>query len=226
MKRSMNHFALSLSDGRIPMERQGKLVEGKLSLRLGTADEEHSGAASLNFGLGPIVIHLDGIRRDTQDLHIPDFARSERPRKLAPLEAGEKEARGVLPNRFSNSAAFPAPFDGVSFIIYKFASLDYTHTKFEGPQPGTLFEIEGNEGRVALGDEAFPPPTVTGSHSAFIFEEIALDTVRLQFGARFNHQSDDSAGGGDADARLDTSFLKEVAPLAGRGVVFGVNATF
>ncbi len=258
---------VNVIDGRIPMERLGKLVEGKLSLRLGTADEERSGGASLNFGLGPVVIHVDGFRRDTQDLHIPDFARSERARKLAPLEAGEKEARGVLPNSFSNSeggaigasyiwdggyfgisysgvnsnygtvaekdvtidmaqrrwdarGAFTEPFAGVKSISYKFASSDYNHTEFEGPSPGTLFQIEGYDGRLelvhhkfgllsgsvgyqtshskfsALGDEAFLPSTETDSHSAFIFEEVALDKVRLQFGARFDHQSNDSAGGG------------------------------
>ena len=254
---------VNVIDGRIPTERLGKPVEGRFSGRFGTVDDEISEAGSLNFGLGPIVFHIDGFRRETQDVDIPGFARSERLRRLAPEE---NEARGVLPNSYVNSegaaaggsfiweggfigasysgvnsnygtvaerdvhidmaqrrfdarGAFFEPFAGIKAINYKFAYSNYDHTEFEGPLPGTLFEIEGYDGRVeivhhklgmlegsvgyqiqrsefsAVGEEAFLPPTATTIHSGFVFEEVAFDKVRFQFGARFDHQANDSSGG-------------------------------
>ena len=254
---------VNVIDGRIPTERLGKPVEGRFSGRFGTVDDEISEAGSLNFGLGPIVFHLDGFQRQTQDVDIPGFARSERLRRISPEE---NEARGTLPNSYVNSegaaaggsfiwesgylgasylgvnsnygtvaerdvhidlaqrrfdarGAFFEPFAGIKSIHYKFADSHYDHTEFEGPLPGTLFEIEGFDGRVeivhhklgmlegsvgyqiqrsefsAVGKEAFLPPTETTIHSGFIFEEIAFERVRFQFGARFDHQANDSAGG-------------------------------
>ena len=254
---------VNVIDGRIPTERLGKPVEGRFSGRFGTVDDEISEAGSLNFGLGPIVFHLDGFQRETQDVAIPGFARSERLLRISPEE---KEADGTLPNSYVNSegaavggsylweggfigasytgvnsnygtvaerevhidmaqrrfdarGAFFEPFAGIKTINYKFAYSNYDHTEFEGPLPGTLFEIEGYDGRVeivhhklgllegsigyqiqrsefsAVGEEAFLPPTSTTIHSGFVFEEIAFDKVRFQFGARSDHQSNDSTGG-------------------------------
>ncbi len=93
---------------------------------------------------------------------------------------------------------------------------DYEHTEFEGPDVGTQFKIEGYNGRVelihekigllegtvgfeslysdfsALGDEAFLPPVETNVNSLFFFEEIPFDPFRFQFGARYDHQSNDT----------------------------------
>ncbi len=254
---------VNVIDGRIPTERLGKAVEGRFSGRFGTVDDEISEAGSLNFGFGPIVFHIDGFQRQTQDADIPGFARSERLRRISPEE---NEANGVLPNSYVNSegaavggsfiweggfigasysgvnsnygtvaerdvhidmaqrrfdarGAFFEPFAGIKAIHYKFAYSNYDHTEFEGPLPGTLFEVEGYDGRVeivhhklgllegsagyqiqrsefsAVGEEAFLPPTTTTIHSGFLFEEIAFDKVRFQFGARYDHQSNDSTGG-------------------------------
>ena len=40
-----------------------------------------------------------------------------------------------------------------------------------------------------IGDEAFLQPTQTTQIAAFLFEELKLGKVRLQFGARVEHQS-------------------------------------
>ena len=257
---------VNVIDNRIPTERLAKPVEGKVSGRFGTVDEERSGAFSFNFGAGPIVIHLDGFKRDTQDVHIPGLARSERMRKQQPLSEGEKEAQNVLPNSFVRSeggaigastiweggffgasysgidsnygtvaekdvtidlrqrrldvrGAFLEPLAIIKSINYKFAHTEYDHTEFEGPTPGTLFHIEGYDGRLdivhqklgplegaigyqtqgsdftAIGAEAFLPPTTNQTHSGFIFEEIAWEQYRFQFGARYDHQSNESDGG-------------------------------
>ena len=49
-----------------------------------------SGGHLLEFGAGPIQFHLDGFKRETQDYHIPGYARSQRLRESDPRpEAAE-----------------------------------------------------------------------------------------------------------------------------------------
>jgi len=104
------------------------------------------------------------------------------------------------------------------FLIFSEARLrfgygDYEHKELEGPAIGTIFLNNGWEGRLelvqreigrlhgsmglqirqrdfeAIGDEAFVPPTRTLQWGLFAVEEISLDPVTLEFGARFDHQS-------------------------------------
>ena len=255
---------VNLIDNRIPTEPLQRPLMGKVDSRFSTAEEQRSGAGLIEFQLGRIVVHLDGFKRSTEDVDIPGFARSERLRRLQPLEEGEREPRGTLPNSFGDSeggaagasyvwdggyvgaaysvfnseygtvaepdvtigleqrrwdvrGAFNKPFSPVKAINYKWSFSDYTHTEFEGSEVGTVFDVEGYDGRLevlheklglfeggigyqtqrtdfsALGEEAFLPPVETETHALFAFEEIALDPVRLQFGARFDHQANDRA---------------------------------
>lgn len=256
---------VNVLDNRIPNERLEPgiwdlPVRGVLETRFNSVDQERSGSGIVEFGLGPIVFHLDGFKRKTEDVRIPGFARSERLRKSEPLEKGEKEARSVLPNSFTESeggsagasflwdggyfglaysgynsnygtvaepdvtidlqqrrwdgrGALFTPFTGIKAINYKLTYSDYEHTEWEGSEGGTVFKIEGFDGRFelaheplgplegmigyqtqysdfsALGEEAFLPPTETRTHSAFLFEEIIADPLRYQFGARYDHTS-------------------------------------
>lgn len=104
------------------------------------------------------------------------------------------------------------------FLIFEEARLrfgygDYEHTELEGGEIGTVFFNEGWEGRIeliqreigrlhgsmglqirkrdfeAFGDEAFVPPTTTLQWGVFAVEEVSLDPVTLEFGARFDRQS-------------------------------------
>jgi iron complex outermembrane receptor protein len=253
---------VNVIDNRIPSQRLDRPIEGKAEGRYGTVDGSRSGAGLVEFGLGPIVMHLDGYIRDTEDIEIPGFARSSRLRELQPLAPGEEEARGELPNSFTQSeggaagasyiwdggyvgvaysgidsnygtvaeedvtidlsqrrydlrGAFYKPFAPVKSVTYKFGYSDYTHTEFEGPEVGTLFAIEGYDGRLeiahekigrfeglvgfqtqstdfsALGSEAFLPPVRTDTNSGFVFEEVSFESIRLQFGGRYDHQAED-----------------------------------
>ena len=118
-------------------------------------------------------------------------------------------------HRWDVRAAFNKPFAPVKAINYKWSLSDYTHTEFEGAEIGTVFDVEGYDGRLevlheklgifeggigyqtqstdfsALGEEAFLPTVETATHAAFVFEEIALNPVRLQFGGRYDHQANE-----------------------------------
>lgn len=252
--------AVNIIDNRIPSEKLSRPIEGKVEGRFGTADEQRSGAGLVEFGLRPIVVHLDGFKRRTEDIEIPGFARSERLREMQPLPPGEEEPRDELPNSFTESEGgaagvsyvwdkgyfgvaysgidstygtvaepdvtigleqrrwdargrFQEPFAAIKSITYKFGYSDYRHTEFEGTEVGTVFQNEGYDGRIevaheklgplegvfgyqtqktnfsALGEEAFLPAVETETHAGFVFEEIALDPLRFQFGVRCDHQT-------------------------------------
>ena len=116
--------------------------------------------------------------------------------------------------RWDLSGAIYEPADWIREVNFKFSYSDYDHTEFEGDETGTVFEIEGFNFRTELlhekiygfegaigyegqntdfsadGEEAFLPPTESTTNSIFIFEEYEInDKTRLQFGARYDHQS-------------------------------------
>lgn len=120
--------------------------------------------------------------------------------------------------RWDFRGALFEPVAGVKSVSYSLGISDYEHTEFQGAAAGTRFENEGYDGRIevahhrfgpfegtigfqsersafsALGEEAFLPPVETATHSAFIFEEFAINPQwRAQFGARFDHITVDAS---------------------------------
>ena len=119
--------------------------------------------------------------------------------------------------RFDLRGAIYEPADWIREVNFKFSHSNYDHTEFEGDETGTVFDIDGFnfrtellhekvngfEGAIgyelqhtdftALGEEAFLPPTESYTNSIFIFEEYEVnEKTRLQFGARYDHQTHDS----------------------------------
>lgn len=255
---------VNVIDNRIPEERfTGAWPSGSFATSLGTADDSESVSGALTFGKGPLVFHLDGFSRETEDIAIPGFARSARLRATEPLAPGEIEPYGILPNSATDSkgaglgasyvwdkgyfglsysgvdslygtvaepevtidlrqrrwdfrGAFYDPASWIKEIDYKFGHSDYAHTEFEGAERGTEFLIEGYNGRAellhqklgpfegafgfetqdnkfsALGAEAFLPSVENQTNSLFVFEEIPFGKTRIQFGARYDHQRNET----------------------------------
>jgi len=118
--------------------------------------------------------------------------------------------------RWDMRGAVYGPAAWIKEIDFKLGYSDYEHTEFEGADAGTKFLIDGYNGRIellhektgllegafgveaqqsdfsALGAEAFLPPVDSRVTSAFFFEEIPLDSVRLQLGARYDYQTHDT----------------------------------
>ena len=246
---------VNIIDDLIPEERfSGTAPTGNFGIRAGSADNSLSENASIEWGHGPLVFHLEAFRRDTENIDIPGFAN---------VNPAPGDVPGTLPNSFTNTegAGFGAsyifdkgfvgfsysgfnseygtvgepdvtiglnqrrwdvrsaiyePTDWIREVNFKFGYSDYTHTEFEGPAVGTVFEIEGFNARTellhekiagfegsvgfesqstdisALGAEAFLPPVESASNSIFIFEEYDLGKIRLQAGARYDHQQHES----------------------------------
>src|SRR5687768_4363342 len=89
---------------RVPMEMSDKPISGAVELRGDTAEEERTGAVSIDGGSGLFAFHVDYFDRETDDLEIPDFAQSDALRR-ALIEAGEAPdgIRGHLPNSASDT---------------------------------------------------------------------------------------------------------------------------
>lgn len=114
---------VNVIDDRIPDKRISG-VEGALDTRVGSADDLSSISGAANFGSGPFAFHFDAFSRETGDLEIPGFARSKRLREADPQPG---EARGTLPNSFTESegAAFGTSYlwDG-GFIGVSYSGID------------------------------------------------------------------------------------------------------
>jgi iron complex outermembrane receptor protein len=98
---------VNVLDGRIPESKVkpglgGWPVRGMLDSRYASGSDLWAGAGMLDLGLEPVVLHVDGFRRETEDVRIPGQARSARLQKLEPLEEG-REPAGHLLNSFSES---------------------------------------------------------------------------------------------------------------------------
>ncbi|OYW25218.1 MAG: hypothetical protein B7Z49_01850, partial [Hydrogenophilales bacterium 12-63-5] len=146
--------------------------------------------------------------------------------------------------RLDVRGAFYKPLPRIKEISYRFAYSTYEHTELDSGLPSTLFENTGYDGRVEVkhekiagmegvvgyqsgrsefssaGSEAFLPPTLTQSHSMFLYEDITRGPMSFQFGARYDHTSVESlasAAFGPALARTFDNFSGSV------GVVFTPN---
>ncbi len=120
----------------------------------------------------------------------------------------------------------------ISAVKFKIGHSDYKHTEFEGSEIGTVFQNEGFDARIeanhaqfgplqgaiglqsthfdfsALGAEAFLPPTTTRVNSGFIFEQLAFDPLKFQFGARVDRQTvsaEDAENFAPASSRSETT---------------------
>jgi iron complex outermembrane recepter protein len=137
---------------------------------------------------------------------------------------------GLHQRRWDMRGAVYTPTPWIKEVDYKLGYSDYDHTEFEGKEAGTKFLIKGYNGRVellhekvgllegavglesqqsefsALGSEAFLPVVQNMVNSAFFFEEIPLDKLRFQFGARYDHQSNETEAGSNFGPSLRREF--------------------
>lgn len=136
---------------------------------------------------------------------------------VPPLPAAEEEEDvriDLEQTRVDAKGEFDFYGSFIDAIVFRAAVNDYTHTELEGTDVGTVFDVQGTDGRVelrheklgglegaigiqykridfdAIGDEAFVPPSKTTQTSLFLFEEWKLSDVWvLQGSARYEDQS-------------------------------------
>lgn len=121
--------------------------------------------------------------------------------------------------RYDYKAGLTKPFTGIENIKLILAHTDYQHTEFEGEQMGTKFLSTSDQLRLeathsqfgvwqggfglqagdknfqAIGEEAFVPAAKTKNLGVFVIEQGEWDHLKLELGARSEHQSSDPNNG-------------------------------
>jgi iron complex outermembrane receptor protein len=131
-----------------------------------------------------------------------------------PVEEEELVRIDLEQIRFDAKGEYDLDGSFLSGVRFHAAVNDYEHIELEGAETGTVFDVQGADGRIelrhakwgnlegaigvqykrvefdAIGDEAFVPASDTKASSIFLFEEVSLsDTWILQGSARFEDQS-------------------------------------
>ena len=139
--------AVNVVDGRIPTQRVGRDLAGRAEIRHGSAADENTAMFRLDADAGPWTFHVDGFRRDANDVRIPGFAYS--PALVAEeLEEGEsldELARGRLPN--SSLSTLGGAFGGTWFGERSWlgASASTYRTDYGIPPGAHAHEEEGED---------------------------------------------------------------------------------
>ncbi|NOS97271.1 MAG: TonB-dependent receptor [Methylotenera sp.] len=129
----------------------------------------------------------------------------------AAVRADMKSDRYDIATEFKNLGTV------VSRVKARMAYTDYQHQEIESGIVGTTFKNKGVEGNVelghakvnniegvlgfqfqnttfeALGAEAFVPPVNTTNKALYVYEELLMDALKLSFGARAEHASQDAS---------------------------------
>ena len=67
---------VNINDSRIIEELPTSPAAGRAEIRGSTVDEERTGVMSVNAPVGPFAFHFDALKRVTDDIHIPGYART------------------------------------------------------------------------------------------------------------------------------------------------------
>jgi iron complex outermembrane recepter protein len=119
----------------------------------------------------------------------------------------------VRKDQYNVRSSIVDPLPGLSVANLKFVYADYKHDEIDGDTVGATFKTKGVDSRIelvhhavgpfegsigsqvfykelsVLGEEAFLQPSESLAVAGFVFEEVNLNPVRLQLGARVEHDS-------------------------------------
>lgn len=142
----------------------------------------------------------------------------------------------------------------IDSVKFKYGNTDYKHAELEAGATGTTFASKGNEARVEMlhqkigafrgaigaqfssnevstvGAEALLPLVNTDAKALFIFEQMELGNLTLNFGGRIDKTTLKSAGGGPLDPltllrRFDPAQTRDFSTSSGAiGGVYKLNA--
>jgi iron complex outermembrane receptor protein len=222
-----DYFRRSTDDIEIPGYAESKALREQEAAEGGGAEEgeeafgsventdsETSGGAlgvSLVGDRGFVGVSVSGF---DSEYGIPGHEHAEEPAPLPPIEEEEFVRIDLEQTRIDAKGEYNVDGEFLSGIRFRAAVNDYIHTELEGAETGTIYDVQGTDGRLelkhanwhglegaiglqykridfdAIGDEAFVPASDTKRTSVFIYEELGLtDSFVLQGSARFEDQS-------------------------------------
>ena len=168
---------VNVLDGRIPSELPAHAVTGRLEARGGSVADERTVAAAFDGAAGVIAWHMDGVRRETDDVAIPGFADPENP---------------VNEGRLTNSAVETTSFAGGFSRVGKTGFAGASASRFETTY-GVVAEedvtIELTQRRLDLAAERTAPLGIfSGARAKIGFAEYAhTEFEGEEIGTRFEN---------------------------------------
>jgi len=231
---------VNVIDNRIPDQPINVPVTGALDGRYTSVDDGLSRHLMLEGGMNGFNYHIEANRREMQDTHIPGFARSDRLRAIAPLEAGETEEENVLTNSYLDADGFSlgasrtweGGFFGLAYSGYdanygtvaeKEVSIDMANRRwdFRGAFESPFAGIKAINYRLGLG--SYEHTEFEGSEVGTVFSNDGYDS-RIEvlhekvgrFEGAFGYQGERS----DFAALGAEAFLPPVLTTSNSGFVF------
>lgn len=168
-----------------------------------------------DFGAGASYVWDKGYVGFSYSRFLSDYGVPDDPEADDPAMPPEKVTLDVRKDQYNARSSIVDPFAGISVANAKFVYTDYRHTELDDGDVGATFKTRGVDSRLELvhqpigivqgsigsqilykelsilGDEAFLQPTTTLALAGFVFEEVKLSRLRLQFGARVEHDKID-----------------------------------
>ena len=147
---------VSIFDNRIPEALPERPVVGVTEFRTDSASNERTGVASLDTGAGNFAFHIDGFKKKTDDIDLPNYARTLKSR-IAEPDLGYSEPKGKLP--FSATESDNATF-GTSYIQGKDflgASVSNFNNLYGVPNGEKNISIGANRKRLDIKGKLYNP---------------------------------------------------------------------
>jgi len=166
-----------------------------------------------DFGIGASYVWDKGYIGVSYNRYLSEYGVPDDPEVDEPGVPPERVHLNVRKDQYNVRSSIVDPFPWFSVANLKFVYTDYKHDEIDNDTVGATFKTRGVDSRIelvhhpvgplegsigsqvfykelsVLGDEAFLQPNETLAVAGFIFEEVKLAPVRLQFGARVEHDS-------------------------------------
>jgi iron complex outermembrane receptor protein len=225
---------------RVPTSLSERPITGVFELRGDTAMEEKTGAGHVDATLGSFAFHVDGYKRETGNIEIPDYALSDA--KRAELEAAGEPVdltRGEVRNSLSESDGGALGFSYVGDNGYIGVAASTFATNYGVPGPEEEEEAPA-AAALRLVERVRPLASINAEgvsidmkqdrydlRGAFLRPDAALSAVRVL--ASYNDyehtefEPDGAPGTSFDQTGLDSRLMFDHAPLAGWRGTFGVQ---
>lgn len=166
-----------------------------------------------DFGFGGSYVWDKGYVGASYNRFLSEYGVPDNPEVDEPGVPPERVHLNVRKDQYNVRSSIVDPLPWFSVANVKFVYTDYKHEEIENETVGATFKTKGVDSRIelvhqpiglfegsigsqifykkfsVLGEEAFLQPTETLAVAGFVFEEVKLNPVRLQFGARVEHDS-------------------------------------
>jgi iron complex outermembrane receptor protein len=166
-----------------------------------------------DFGIGASYVWDKGYIGASYTRFLSEYGVPDDPEVDEPGVPPERVHLNVRKDQYNVRSSIIDPLPWFSVANLKFVYTDYKHDEIDNNTVGATFKTNGVDSRIelvhhpigpfegsigsqvfykelsVLGGEAFLQPTENLAVAGFIFEEVKLAPVRLQFGARVEHDS-------------------------------------